>query len=134
MFGRLFGKKEKMSVPAFEMPADEALTTTASGLQYVTHDEGAGAPPGPTDKVTVHYAGWTLDGKLFDSSYSRGKTISFPLNGVIAGWTEGLQLMKEGGKATFVIPSNLAYGQRGAPPAIGPNATLVFLVELVSIS
>lgn len=134
MFGRLFGKKEKMSVPQFNLPADADLTSTPSGLRYLIHEAGVGAPPGPTDKVTVHYAGWTLDGKLFDSSYSRGKTISFPLNGVIKGWTEGLQLMKEGGKATLVIPSELAYGKRGAPPAIGPDAELVFLVELVSVS
>jgi FKBP-type peptidyl-prolyl cis-trans isomerase FkpA len=134
MFGRLFGKKEKMSVPEFKIPAEAELKTTTSGLQYAIHEEGQGAPPGPTDKVTVHYAGWTLDGKLFDSSYSRGKTISFPLNGVIKGWTEGLQLMKSGGKATLLIPSELAYGSRGAPPSIGPNADLVFLVELVSIS
>ncbi|MFT7667803.1 MAG: FKBP-type peptidyl-prolyl cis-trans isomerase FkpA [Planctomycetota bacterium] len=133
MFGRLFGKK-KMTQPEFKMPSEEELTMTPSGLQHNHHTEGVGAPPGPTDTVTVHYAGWTLDGKLFDSSYGRGQTISFPLNGVIAGWTEGLQLMKEGGKTTFLIPSNLAYGARGAPPSIGANADLVFLVELIKIS
>jgi len=132
MFKRLFGKK-KMSVPEFRMPPEEELTRTASGLGYVLHETGSGAPPAATDSVTVHYAGWTLDGKLFDSSYGRGKTISFPLNGVIRGWTEGLQLMQPGGKATFVIPAELAYGKRGAPPAIGPDQTLVFLVELVSV-
>ena len=95
--------------------------------------EGSGKAPGPTDKVTVHYAGWLTDGTPFDSSYSRGQTISFPLNGVIAGWTEGLQLMKEGGTCLFVIPPDLGYGASGAPPVIGPNATLVFQVELVSV-
>jgi FKBP-type peptidyl-prolyl cis-trans isomerase len=133
MFGRLFGKKEKLPVPKFELPAEEQLTTTSSGLQYASHREGQGAPPGPTDTVTVHYAGWTLDGKKFDASYDRGKPISFPLNGVIKGWTEGLQLMAEGADCTFVIPSELAYGKRGAPPAIGPDQTLVFRVELLSI-
>ena len=132
MFGRLFGKK-KMSSPEFKLPDEGERTTTASGLQYKHHAEGSGTAPGAADTVTVHYCGWTLDGKKFDSSYDRGQTISFPLNGVIAGWTEGLQLMKPGGSTTFVIPSNLAYGQRGAPPAIGPNETLVFHVELVSV-
>lgn len=133
MFGRLFGKK-KMPSPEFQLPAEDARTTTASGLQYVCHRDGEGTAPGAADTVTVHYCGWTLDGKKFDSSYDRGQTISFPLNGVIRGWTEGLQLMKPGGEFTFVIPADLAYGQRGAPPVIGPNETLVFRVELVSVS
>lgn len=133
MFGRLFGKKEKLTVPDFQLPTEDQLTKTTSGLQYVAHEQGQGAPPGPTDTVEVHYAGWTLDGKKFDSSYDRGKTISFPLNGVIRGWTEGLQLMGTGGDFTFVIPSDLAYGKRGAPPAIGPDQTLVFRVELISV-
>ncbi len=132
MFGRLFGKK-KMSSPEFQLPDEAARNTTSSGLQYTHHSEGSGSAPGAADTVTVHYCGWTLDGKKFDSSHDRGQTISFPLNGVIAGWTEGLQLMKPGGDTTFVIPSNLAYGGRGAPPAIGPNETLVFRVELVSV-
>lgn len=134
MFRRLFGKKEKLPVPDFKLPTEDELTTTDSGLKYVSHEKGEGVPPGSTDMVTVHYCGWTLDGKKFDSSFDRGETISFPLNGVISGWTEGLQLMSPGGDFTFVIPANLAYGERGAPPAIGPNETLVFRVELHSVS
>lgn len=131
MFGRLFGKK-KMPSPEFQLPPEGDRTTTSSGLQYVCHTAGEGTAPGPADTVTVHYCGWTTDGKKFDSSYDRGQTISFPLNGVIRGWTEGLQLMKPGGDFTFIIPADLAYGQRGAPPVIGPNETLVFRVELMS--
>ncbi len=134
MFRRLFGKKEKLPVPDFKLPSDDELTTTSTGLKYVAHEKGSGAPPGPTDMVTVHYCGWTLAGKKFDSSFDRGDTISFPLNGVISGWTEGLQLMMPGGDFTFVIPADLAYGSRGAPPSIGPNETLVFRVELHSVS
>lgn len=134
MFRRLFGRKEKLPVPDFKLPSDDELTTTSTGLKYVLHEKGAGTPPGPTDNVTVHYCGWTMSGQKFDSSFDRGQTISFPLNGVIAGWTEGLQLMMPGGDATFVIPANLAYGSRGAPPSIGPNETLVFRVELHSVS
>jgi FKBP-type peptidyl-prolyl cis-trans isomerase len=85
------------------------------------------------EKVTVHYAGWLVDGRLFDSSYARGAPAVFPLNRVIAGWSEGLQLMRPGGRFRFVIPPELGYGQRGAPPSIGPNATLVFEVELVGV-
>ena len=134
-FLRLFtGKKTlPMDVPAFRLPDDAACATTPSGLQHSIVNEGSGKVPGPQDKVTVHYAGWLTDGTPFDSSYSRGQTISFPLNGVIAGWTEGLQLMKEGGTSLLVIPANLAYGASGAPPVIGPNATLVFQVELVTV-
>lgn len=107
------------------------VITTASGLQYQVITEGTGATPGATDNVTVHYKGTTLDGKEFDSSYSRGAPATFPLNRVIAGWTEGLQLMKEGGKSRLFIPSNLAYGERGAGRDIGPNSTLIFDVELI---
>jgi FKBP-type peptidyl-prolyl cis-trans isomerase FkpA len=107
------------------------ITTTASGLQYQVITEGTGATPGATDNVTVHYKGTTLDGKEFDSSYKHGGPASFPLNGVIAGWTEGLQLMKEGGKNRLFIPSNLAYGERGAGRDIGPNSALIFEVELI---
>ena len=117
----------------FHMPADDACTTTASGLKYEVVQEGDGRSPGPTDAVEVHYAGWTTAGEQFDSSYDRGEKISFPLNGVISGWTEGLQLMKEGATYRFVIPPELAYGSRGAPPAIGANATLVFQVELFQV-
>ncbi len=121
------------AVPAFSMPAKDALKTTASGLQHELVKEGTGRTPKSTDTVTVHYAGWLTNGTAFDSSYKRGETTSFPLNRVIAGWTEGLQLMKEGGTSKFVIPANLGYGARGAPPVIGPNATLVFQVELIKI-
>lgn len=107
------------------------VVTTASGLQYQVITEGTGATPGATDNVTVHYQGTTLDGKEFDSSYKRGAPATFPLNRVIAGWTEGLQLMKEGGKSRLFIPSNLAYGERGAGRDIGPNAALIFDVELI---
>lgn len=107
------------------------VVTTASGLQYQVITEGTGATPSATDNVTVHYKGTTLDGKEFDSSYSRGAPATFPLNRVIAGWTEGLQLMKEGGKSRLFIPSNLAYGERGAGRDIGPNSALIFDVELI---
>ena len=112
----------------------EGVTTTESGLQYEVISAGEGAKPTATDTVEVHYAGTLLDGTEFDSSYKRGATVSFPLNGVIPGWTEGLQLMPVGSKYRFVIPSNLAYGPGGTGGGpIGPNATLVFEVELVSI-
>ena len=112
----------------------EGVTTTESGLQYQVITAGEGARPAATDTVEVHYTGTLLDGTEFDSSYKRGATVSFPLNGVIPGWTEGLQLMPVGSKYRFVIPSDLAYGpggSRGGP--IGPNATLIFEVELVAI-
>lgn len=125
---RLFGRGD---VPPFVLPTEGA--TTDSGLLHEVVEEGDGPVPGPFETVTVHYAGWLTDGTLFDSSYARGKPISFPLNRVIAGWGEGLQLMKTGGTSRFVIPPELGYGSRGAPPAIGPNATLVFQVELIEI-
>ncbi len=109
------------------------VTTTASGLQYEVLTEGSGASPKATDTVEVNYRGTTIDGTEFDSSYKRGESISFPLNGVIAGWTEGLQLMKEGAKYRFTIPSELAYGKRGAGGAIGPDETLIFDVELIKV-
>jgi len=111
----------------------EGVITTASGLQYQVITEGTGASPNATSNVTVHYEGTTIDGKVFDSSYKRGEPITFGLNRVIAGWTEGLQLMKEGGKAKLFIPSNLAYGERHAGPGIGPNSTLIFDVELIKV-
>jgi FKBP-type peptidyl-prolyl cis-trans isomerase len=127
---KLFGRS---SMPDFVLPPPAELERTPSGLAYQVVKQGAGARPGPTETVTVHYAGWLVDGKPFDSSYSRGQPASFPLNRVIPGWTEGLQLMQPGATFRFVIPPELAYGRRGAPPSIGPDATLVFLVELVSI-
>ncbi len=111
----------------------DGVTTTASGLQYEVLTQGDGAKPKATDEVKVHYRGTLLNGTEFDSSYKRGEPISFPLNGVIAGWTEGVQLMNVGSKFKFVIPSDLAYGDRGAGPLIGPGNTLIFEVELLAI-
>lgn len=109
------------------------VKTTTSGLQYEVLNEGTGISPKASDNVTVHYKGTTINGEEFDSSYSRGEPATFPLNRVIAGWTEGLQLMKEGAKYRFYIPSDLAYGERGAGRAIGPNAALIFDVELIKV-
>lgn len=107
------------------------VKVSESGLQYRELTAGAGKQPGPTSMVTVHYKGTFINGKEFDSSYGRGQPISFPLNGVIAGWTEGLQMMKEGGKAELVIPQDLAYG--AGRPGIPPYQTLVFQVELIKV-
>jgi FKBP-type peptidyl-prolyl cis-trans isomerase len=110
------------------------LTTTASGLKYLVLKHGTGTvSPKATDTVTVHYVGTLLDGTVFDSSIARGQPATFPLNQVIPGWTEGLQLMKVGDKFKFVIPANLAYGENSPSPTIPPNSTLVFEVELLSI-
>jgi len=109
------------------------ITTTASGLQYEVMTMGEGPKPVATDKVTVHYHGTLTDGKVFDSSVDRGEPASFPLNGVITGWTEALQLMPIGSKFRIFLPSDLAYGERGAGQLIGPHATLIFEVELLSI-
>jgi len=111
----------------------EGVKTTPSGLQYKITKEGTGRSPKATDTVVVHYRGTTIDGKEFDSSYKRNAPAEFPLNGVIKGWTEGLLYLKEGGKATLYIPSDLAYGKRGAGADIGPDETLIFDVELVKI-
>jgi len=120
--------------PEFTPLDPEKVSVTDSGLGYEVITEGAGGAPGATDSVTVHYTGWLEDGKLFDSSHQRGQTATFPLNRVISGWTEGLQLMKEGGTTKFSIPGELAYGERPPPGAgIPPGATLVFLVDLISI-
>lgn len=108
------------------------VTTTASGLQYEVIKKGEGAKPKATDVVTVHYAGTLINGTEFDSSIKRGEPANFPLNQVIAGWTEGLQLMPVGSKYKFFVPAKLAYGEQG-PRAIGPNSTLIFEVELLNI-
>ena len=109
------------------------VVTTASGLQYQILTQGNGPKPGAQDGVKVNYVGTLLDGTKFDSSRDRGEPASFALNGVIPGWTEGLQLMTAGSKYTFWIPSELGYGERGTPGPIGPNATLVFEVELLEV-
>ena len=111
----------------------EGVQTLPSGLQYKVLKAGAGKKPTTTDTVTVHYRGTLIDGKEFDSSYQRGKPATFPVNGVIPGWTEALPLMEEGAQWELFIPSNLAYGERSAGGDIGPNATLIFEVELISV-
>lgn len=116
-----------------ETPSDSTYVQTSTGLKYVIVKEGEGKNPSATDVVTVHYVGTLTDGQQFDSSIDRGMPASFPLNRVIPGWTEGLQLMKEGGEAVFYIPSNIGYGETGAPGAIPPNANLIFWVQLIEI-
>ncbi len=111
----------------------EGVTVLPSGLQYSVLREGTGRNPKATDNVKCHYEGTLIDGTVFDSSYRRGEAATFPLNGVIAGWTEGVQLMAEGAKYRFFIPYNLAYGERGAGQSIPPYAALVFDVELIEI-
>ncbi len=116
-----------------EQAARDGVTATASGLLYEVREEGDGAKPAATDQVTVHYEGKLIDGTVFDSSIARGEPTSFALNQVIPGWTEGLQLMSEGSKYTFYIPSDLAYGERGAGGQIGPHQALIFEVELIKV-
>nr|WP_321268311.1 FKBP-type peptidyl-prolyl cis-trans isomerase [uncultured Sulfurimonas sp.] len=112
----------------------KGVVTLASGLQYKVLKSGTGkVHPKLTDKVVTHYHGTLIDGTVFDSSYNRGEAVSFPVNAVIKGWTEALQKMKVGDKWQLVIPSSLAYGEQGAPPSIGPDATLIFDVELLEI-
>jgi FKBP-type peptidyl-prolyl cis-trans isomerase FklB len=111
----------------------EGVKTTASGLQYKVIKEGTGAKPKETDTVTVNYRGTLISGTEFDSSYKRGEPATFPVNGVIKGWTEALQLMKAGSKYQLFIPSNLAYGERAVGPDISPNSTLIFDVELMTV-
>jgi FKBP-type peptidyl-prolyl cis-trans isomerase len=114
--------------------APKAFAKTNSGLQYRVLRKGTGANPKASSNVEVHYHGWLDDGKVFDSSYQRGESIDFPLNGVIPGWTEGMQLVGEGGMIELLIPSNLGYGARGTPGGpIPPNAQLHFLVELLKV-
>ena len=116
-----------------ENAKNEGVVTTASGLQYMVLKEGTGKSPKATDSVMCHYEGFLTDGTVFDSSVQRGTPATFPLGGVIKGWTEGLQLMKEGGKTRFFIPYNLAYGEAGASGSIPPYATLIFDVELIEV-
>jgi FKBP-type peptidyl-prolyl cis-trans isomerase len=116
-----------------ENKAKDGVVETASGLQYIVLAQGEGPSPVAADRVTVHYEGQLLDGKVFDSSYERGEPAEFLLSAVISGWTEGVQLMKVGSKYRFFVPSELGYGVRGAGQDIGPNATLIFEVELISI-
>ena len=116
-----------------ENKTKEGVNTTESGLQYKVIKMGDGAKPGKNDKVKVHYRGRLIDGTQFDSSYDRGQPAEFPVGGVIAGWTEALQLMPVGSKWEVYIPSELGYGERGAGQDIGPNATLIFEVELLDI-
>lgn len=111
----------------------EGVVTLDSGLQYQILNDASGDKPTLTSTVTTHYHGTTIDGEVFDSSVERGQPASFPVNGVIAGWTEALQLMSIGSKWRLFVPSNLAYGDRGAGPKIGPYATLIFDVELLEI-
>lgn len=117
-----------------ENGARDGVVTTPSGLQYEVLQAGDGATPGPEDRVIAHYHGTLIDGTVFDSSYDRGEPATFPVNGVIQGWQEALQMMQEGAKWRVVIPGNLAYGPRGAGQLIGPNETLVFDIELIAIT
>lgn len=111
----------------------EGVTVTSSGLQYRILVEGTGKSPAPTNTVVVHYRGKLIDGTVFDESYTRGEPATFQLNQVIKGWTEGLQLLKEGGKAELFIPAELGYGDRGAGQVIPPGAALIFEVELIKV-
>jgi len=112
----------------------DSVQTTASGLQYKIVNPGTGVKPAEYDTVQVNYVGTLIDGTEFDSSYKRGEPVKFPLNGVIKGWVEGIQLIGEGGKIKLFIPSELAYGAQQAGPQIGPNSTLVFTIELLKVS
>ncbi len=130
------GEKNKKEGEKFlaDNKKKKGVKTLPSGLQYKVITEGKGKTPSATDTVTVNYKGTLIDGTEFDSSYKRGQPATFPVNGVIKGWTEALQLMKEGSKWQLFIPSDLAYGERGTPGGqIGPNATLIFEVELISV-
>ncbi len=128
-------EKNKKDGEAFlaENKKKEGITTLPSGLQYKVLTEGKGKQPKATDTVVVHYQGTLIDGSEFDSSYRRGEPATFPVNGVIKGWQEALQLMKEGSKFHVVIPAELAYGERGAGQIIGPNSVLIFDMELIEV-
>ena len=132
---KTLGEKNKVEGEKFlaENKGKEGIQTLPSGLQYKVITPGKGKKPGLTDTVTAHYRGTLVDGTEFDSSYRRGQPANFQVNGVIRGWTEALQLMEEGAKWQLFIPPSLAYGDRGAGQAIGPNAVLIFDVELISI-
>ena len=125
--------KEKGEKYLAENAKKEGVVTLPSGLQYQVIKEGNGRKPKATDKVKCHYEGMLIDGTLFDSSIQRGEPATFPLNGVIAGWTEGLQIMQEGAKYRFFIPYQLGYGEHGAGASIPPFAALVFDVELIEV-
>lgn len=132
------GEKNKKEGEAFlaANKSKDGVKTTASGLQYkvIKAGPGTGATPSATDTVKVHYKGTLLDGTVFDSSYDRNEPVTFPVNGVIKGWTEAMQLMKVGDKWQLFLPADLAYGEHGAGGDIGPNAVLVFDVELLDVS
>ncbi len=127
---RIERKNKNYLVEAEKLPGAQKMP---SGLIFISEKEGTGANPTATSKVKVHYHGTLVDGTVFDSSVERGEPISFPLNGVIPCWTEGVQKIKVGGKAKLICPSSIAYGDRGAPPKIMPGATLIFDVELLGI-
>ncbi|GAA4386919.1 FKBP-type peptidyl-prolyl cis-trans isomerase [Hymenobacter koreensis] len=134
--GQQSGSDNKAAGEAFlaENKNKPGVQTLPSGLQYEVLNEGSGKKPTLTSSVTTHYHGTLIDGSVFDSSYQRGQPATFPVNGVIAGWTEALQLMPEGSKWRLYIPSDLAYGKRGAGRDIGPDSALVFDVELIKVN
>ena len=125
--------QEVITPGSIDEHADAEFKATDSGLHYRVLREGEDAKPDVSDSVEVHYKGWLEDGSIFDSSFRRGSTISFPLSGVISGWTEGMQLVGKGGMIELKIRSELGYGPRGMPPVIPPDATLHFIVELFEI-
>jgi len=138
-FGKIANKKQEVNIEAGKKFLEEnakrdGVVTTATGLQYEVIQAGSGDSPKETDQVTVHYHGTLIDGTVFDSSVERNQPATFPVNGVIPGWVEALQLMNPGAKYKLFIPYNLAYGERGAGGAIGPFSTLIFEVELISIN
>jgi FKBP-type peptidyl-prolyl cis-trans isomerase len=141
LVGVVMGQEKEVELPKLpagagkvDKEAPKTFTTTKSGLKYRVLREGMGAKPKAANEVEVNYEGWLDGGKVFDSSYKRGESISFPLGGVIPGWTEGMQLVGEGGMIELEIPAKLAYGDRPPPRSgIGPGATLHFVVELIKV-